>query len=212
MLVSLYEQDSSDKVGDSLIATLKGILVGQDTSSESQGQRVEQINKLLTELQFHNVLGWVEDRGAVLAQPIQMAEALCSHWTGVTQPKGDSLDNCRRYLQTLGLPPNFGVMARALFRPLTPELVQESLKRLSSYSSLGEDGVPASVFHKFSKFYEPLMLQVAANSFTLGSLPQEWALGLINWIPKCAGPATVTKLRPIALQTIKQQIALHRGR
>ena len=43
-----------------------------------------QINKLLTELQFRKHLGWVKHEGAVLAQPLRIAKALCDQWTAVT--------------------------------------------------------------------------------------------------------------------------------
>jgi hypothetical protein len=43
------------------------------------------------------------------------------------------------------------------------------------------------------------------EAFREGKLPNGWELGLINGIPKTAGPAAVDKLRPIALQDIKKK-------
>ena len=90
-------------------------------------------------------------------------------------------------------------MSRALYRLLSPALVHEAFKRLNVYSSPGEDGMSMTIFQQFVEFYEPLMLDIAHRCFNTGSLPPEWALVLINCIPKCAGPATIAKLRPIAL-------------
>ena len=99
MLFTVYEQDSSDKVGNELLLYLKGILAGQDMSIELQGQRVNWSNKShLTELQFRKRLGWVKNKGVVLAQPIQIIDVLCEHWSGITQPRGDLLDSCVNYL------------------------------------------------------------------------------------------------------------------
>ena len=79
-------------------------------------------------------------------------------------------------------------MARALFRLLLPKLVNESVARLNRYS-------PPSIILEFSDFYQPLMLYVAAR---LG-------LGADELHPQILCPATMTKLRPIALQTLKKK-------
>ena len=43
------------------------------------------------------------------------------------------------------------------------------------------------------------MHQVATKCFDLGSLTQEWALGLVNCIFKCLVLAAITTVHPIAL-------------
>ena len=50
-----------------LLSDVKGVLAGQDMSADSAGQRVKQVNELLTELQFRKRLGWAKHEGAVLA-------------------------------------------------------------------------------------------------------------------------------------------------
>ena len=52
MLVSLYQQDSIDKVGNEILCDLKVVLTGQEMSANSKGQRAKQLNKLLTEVRF----------------------------------------------------------------------------------------------------------------------------------------------------------------
>ena len=64
-----------------------------------------------------------------------------------------------------GLPSNFAVMARALYRPLSQAIVHEAFKRLNVYSSSGEDGMFMTILQQFADFYEPLMLDIAHQCF-----------------------------------------------
>ena len=204
-LVSIYEKDESDKVGTTLLEQLKG-LAGEAPSCVTQAQRTKQINKLMTELQARKRLGWVKSKtGQLLSDPLVIASALEQHWSGVTRPGLSTSEECHRYLDRLKLPPNFSVMARALFRLLTPALVSEALDRLHNSSSPGEDGVGAGFYKYFREFFEPLMFQLCDIAFNSGSLPEGWETGLINMIPKAAGLASIDKLRPIALQNVKKK-------
>ena len=62
------KKESSDKVGNAILSNFKGILAPQDFTTDSHTQRVNQINKIFTELQLRNRLGWVKDKGMILAQ------------------------------------------------------------------------------------------------------------------------------------------------
>ena len=204
--MSIHEKDESDKVGTTLLEQLKGLLAGEAPSCVTQAQRTKQINKLMTELQARKRLGWVKSKtGQLPSDPLAIASALEQHWSGVTRPGLGSSEECRRYLDQLKLPPNFSVMARALFRPLTPALVSEALDRLHNSSSPGEDGVGAGFYKCFREFFEPLMFQLCDTAFNSGSLPEGWETGLINIIPKAAGLASIDKLRPNALQNVKKK-------
>ena len=49
------------------------------------------------------------------------------------------------------------------------------------------------------------MHEIAQSSLSNGHLPPGWEMGLINCIPKSVGLATVSKVRPIALQDVKKK-------
>ena len=98
------------------------------------------------------------------------------------------------------LPPNFTMMARALFRPLSEPLAAEALDKLHTASSPRNDGMCASIYKKFHSSFIPTLHEIALNSFAHGLLPTGWERGPINCIPKASGLAAISKLRPIALQ------------
>ena len=203
-LVGLHERDRSDKVGNLLLSKLKGLPAGDSITDVSQKERTKQIHKLMDELQPRKQLGWVRDKGGqVLADPVAIAQALEQHWSEVTTQGLATVEDCAAFLKLqLKLPPNFSVMARALFRPLSEALVADALDRLTSGSSPGQDGMPSMVYNTFHTFFIPLMTH---HAFTIGQLPAGWELGLINCIPKASRLAAVSKLHPIALQDVKKK-------
>ena len=113
------------KVGNELLSKSKGVLTGEEFATDLQGQQTKQTNKHLAKLYFRKLLRWVRHKGQVLAQPLQIAKALCELWTNVTLPKGGTQVGYLKYLKRLGLPTNFEVMAQGLFRPLSTTLVHE---------------------------------------------------------------------------------------
>ena len=205
-LVALHKADESEKVGTMLLENLKGVLAGEALSNTSQKDRSSQINKLMRQLQACNRLGWVQSNtGQVLTEPVAIASALEEHWTSVTAPGFATVSDCHKFLSKLPLPPNFSIMARALFRPLSSSLRTEALDRVHASSSPDEDGIGAELYKTFRSFFEPLMLQICNMSFNSGMLPDGWEPRLIDMIPKAAGLAAVSKLRPIALQNVEKK-------
>ena len=179
--MAFHQRDQSDKVGNLLLSKLKGLLAGDTNSNVSQKDRTRQIHKLMNELQLRKRLGWVRDNGGqVLADPVAVAQALEQHWTEVTSPGLASVDDCMAFLHRLKLPPNFSVMAQALFWPLIEPLVADALDRLHSSSSPGNDGMNAKMYNTFNSFFIPLMMDISQHSFTSGRHPVGLELGLIN--------------------------------
>ena len=127
-LVALHERDHSDKVGNLLLSKLKGLLAGESSCPTSQKDKTcQKKKKLMNELQARKRLGWVRNNGGhVLSDPLSIARALEQHWTEVTTPGLASVEDCMAFLRKLNLPPNFSVMARGLFRPLSESLVAEA--------------------------------------------------------------------------------------
>ena len=140
--------------------------------------------------------------GKVLSGPKEIAKALNEHWTGVTTPPPTKEARCDAYLQSLNIPSNILAMTSLLYRPLSRELVKE--ERLNKQSAPGKDGYSTRIYSAFQNLFIDQMLQIVENSLQPGKLPEGWDLGIIDNIPKTAGPATISKLRPIALQDIKK--------
>ena len=148
---------------------MKGLLSREAISGISQADRTKQVNKLMNELQARKRLGWVKSQsGCLLSDPLSIAGALEQHWTRVTRPSMSTLRSCHQYLDKLQLPPTFSVMARALFRPLTPTLVAKALDRLHGSASPEDDGIGVAFYKKFRDFVEPLMFQLC---HTQGAFP-----------------------------------------
>ena len=170
----------------------------------------------MSELQCRRRLGAVRDKvGKHLTQPAQIATALKEHWEGVSREGVMSVEGRTAFLQSLPLPANFKAMAKALFRPLTQELVDEALKRLHNDVSPGDDGVGARIYKRFFEAFSSTIFQIAKHCFTTCCIDDNWGMGIINSIPKVAGTCASAKLRPIALQAVKKKAhdhSLHSGR
>ena len=95
---------------------------------------------------------------------------------------------------------NVKLMARMLIRPLTISLVEAALDTLNKTSFLGVDGIPCSVYSKFRGAFAPRMLQITESTLATGSLNPDWAVALLNLIPKGRGTVHVAHYRPLVLQ------------
>ena len=127
ILVALSEKGRTDKTGTILLGKLKGIVGGEEMSMRSGIDRQRQINKLMSELQCRRRLGAMKDAtGRQLSKPVQIATALKDHWEAVSKEGLMTIEDGTTFLESLPLPPNSKQMARALFRPLTRELVDEA--------------------------------------------------------------------------------------
>ena len=206
ILVALFEKGGTYKTGTILLGKLKGILGGEELSVRSGTDRQRQINKLSSELQCRRRLGAVKDAtGRQLSKPVQIATALKDHWEAVSKEGLMTVEDYTIFLESLPLPSNFKQMARALFRPLSQQLVDEALKRLHNDVSPGDEGVGACVYKCFAAMFSSAMLAIAQHCFTQGSFFEDWGLGILNSITKVAGSCAIAKLRPIALQAVKKK-------
>ena len=116
----------------------------------------------MTELQQRKKLGWIRDKtGQVLNQPVQIAAALAKHWAAISVPGQKTADDCLSFLKGMNLLSNFSVMAKALLRPLSLQLVETALNNLHNQVSLGDDGMGARFYKAFSDIFVPRMFQVA---------------------------------------------------
>ena len=158
--MSIHERDTYDKTCLILLLQLKGLLAGEDLSQTSAADRRHQVNKVMTELQQRRRLGWVKIRGGkILHDPVSVACALVEHWTGLCQPGQKSEEECLAFFRGQNLPPNFSTMAKALYRPLTPELVGAALAHLHNNVSPEEMGLgPSSTKPFLNSLFQKCMI------------------------------------------------------
>ena len=124
---------------------------------------------------------------------------------GSQPPPPTTEAQCEAYLKSLNIPDNLLSSAKLLLRPLSRELVKDALDRLNKQSAPGKDGFSTNIYLAFQDQFVDHMHDLVQEAFREGKLPNGWELGLINCIPKTAGPAAIDKLRPIALQDIKKK-------
>ena len=108
------------------------------------------------------------------------------------------------YLKALGVEQRLLKGGRVLFKQLSPEIVHEGLKRLSSNSAPRLAGFSAKFFKRFLEVFEPRMHESLKRSLDTGTMPEKWMSGVVTIIPKTKAMQTLDSLRPVALQTTRQ--------
>ena len=116
-----------------------------------------------------------------------------------------SVEECPQYLNGLGVSDMLSRYGKALFRPLSEELVYEGLKKLQCGGLPALDGVQSSILKAFSSVFVPKMLGSIKDFLEVGEVPKSWTDGIVTHIPKDSGMPVVMRLRPIALQTRRQK-------
>ena len=157
-IVALHERGQLDKVSNLLLSKLNGLLAADTISDGSQKECTKPIHNLMDALQSCKRLGWVRDKGGhVVADSVAIAQALAQHWSKVTT----HVDDCAAFFGKLKMPPNFAVMPRALFRPLSKAPVADALAKMNSGSFLGQNGIPATGYITFHLFSIPLTMNIS---------------------------------------------------
>ena len=91
-------------------------------------------------------------------------------------------------------------MAEMLIKPLSAPLVHAALLALNRTSAPGLDGVPCSIYASFAEQFSPVMYNLIQGYYRSGTMNEDWALALLNVIPKTRGTVSVKDLRPLVLQ------------
>ena len=91
-------------------------------------------------------------------------------------------------------------MVKALFKPLSAELVLQALNNLQATSAPGYDGFTVQIYKSFKELFVPQMVTVMAEFLRTGEIPLDWSLALLNPIPKVVGDPAAKHLRPLVLQ------------
>ena len=140
--------------------------------------------------------------GTLLTEPQKIAQALQDHWTGIMAAGSKTVPECMEYLASLPLPANIQAVAPMLLRPLSEDLVRTALENMKKGSSPGIDGFPAEIFIGLADTLVPKMTETVARFIAQGSIPPDWAQGLLSPIPKEVGSISINALRPICLQNV----------
>ena len=104
-------------------------------------------------------------------------------------------EQCKDFLKSLKLLANFAIMAKALLRPLSLELMEEALEHPHSHVSPRDNCMDAKFSKTFAPIFCPVMLAVVQDSFA--SRYDYRCLGLINSIPKIAGMSLGVKRKSL---------------
>ena len=109
---------------------------------------------------------------------------------------------CTQFLHVIPLKPQLKGAAALLLKPLTQELVLTALDKMKPGSAPGLDGISAEILTAFPDTLVPRMTEHIALFLSKGSRREEWALGILNPIPKQQGSISVEHLRPLCLQSV----------
>ena len=82
-------------------------------------------------------------------------------------------------------------MAHFLIKPLSMGLVHAALTNSNPTSSPGFDGVPSSIYDTFSIVFVPIMHSIVKHFYATSGISDDWALALLNVIPKARGSMAV---------------------
>ena len=74
--------------------------------------------------------------------------------------KGIAESECDKYVHAIPIPERVKKAMPLLFKPLTLELVYNSLERLPKGSSPGRDGIPSEFYQLMGNIFAPKLLDV----------------------------------------------------
>ena len=147
--------------------------------------------------------------GQALYDPHAIASEIASFWQQTMSVGGQPLNECHSYLASFFKSKNVPLMAEMLIKPLTAPLVHTALLALNRTSAPGLDGIPCSIYVPFAEQFSPVMHNLIQGHYRAGTLNEEWALAVLNVVPKARGTVSVKDLRPLVLQnTCHKWIAL----
>ena len=186
-----------------MLSKLRSALNTQPEEPQSKQQRRIEIARLTRELQSKRKLTALRNKaGRTFTEPTQIAEELKQFWSGVMAKGEHTVEECAQFLRSLPLRPQLKGAATLLLKPLTQELVLTALEKMKPGSAPGLDGVTAEIVMALPGALVPKMTEQIALFLTTGKITEEWALAILNPIPKQKGSISVTQLRPLCLQSV----------
>ena len=137
--------------------------------------------------------------GVVVTDPDAICTEIANFWQQTTPVTSPPLDQCTTYLHKFFQGKDIAVMAKALIKPLSKDLVHAAQSNLNDTLS-GFDGIPCAVYTSFAGTFVPVMFDIISSLYTSETISDTWSLALLNVIPKARGTVTVRELRPLVLQ------------
>ena len=129
--------------------------------------------------------------GVVISDPDSIAQEISQFWQRTMSLQGPLADMCSTYLSKFFQGKDVQLMAKALIKPLSIDLVHAALSNFNTTSSPGFDGIPCSVYAAFANVFAPAIFEIISNFHASETISDSWALAPLNVIPKARGTVTV---------------------
>ena len=199
ILCSLADKEWSDRSGLKVLGLVKEALL--DPSERCPGSRKKEIWRLVKQLQVRRKLQRIRDtQGNILSDPASIAREVTDFWAGIMNTGGGDEPACSTYLSKFFGGRDMSILFKALFKPLSLDLVNKALDALQPNSSPGIDGFTIKIYKAFRTEFSPRIMEAMQLFLSTGTIPQDWSLALLNPIPKVAGTPHPKDLRPLVLQ------------
>ena len=199
LLAHMAESQQRDRSCAMVLDKLK-TLMHEPYDAPARSTRQE-VWRLVKQLQSKRKLMSLRHKtGQVLCDPHAIASEIASFWQQTMSVGGQPLTECHSYLASFFKSKNIPLMAEMLIKPLSAPLVHAALLALNRTSAPGLDGVPCSIYASFAEKFSPVMHNLIQGYYRSGTMNEDWALALLNVIPKTRGTVTVKDLRPLVLQ------------
>ena len=203
MLAAQAEQATQHKTEGIVLSKLRSALNTQPEKPQSKQQRRIEIARLTRELQSKRKLTALRNKARrTFTEPMQIAEELKQFWSGVMAKGEHTVEEFAQFLRSLPLRPQLKGTATLLLKPLTQELVLTALEKMKPGSAPGLDGVTAEILMALPGALVPKMTEQIALFLTTWTITEEWALAILNPIPKQKGSISLTQLRLLCLQSV----------
>lgn len=113
---------------------------------------------------------------------------------------GAQEEACSAYLNEIFVGKDMPKLVKALYKPLSIEVVLQALDNLQPTAAPGYDGFVVKIYKAFKDLFAPHMVLIIEEFLRTGEIPLQWSLALFNPIPKVPGDRAAKDLRPLVLQ------------
>ena len=197
-LCGLLDNEFSDRTGLLVLNKIKQALA--DPYEHTPGNRKKEIWRLTKQLQTRKRLLRLRNQTGVLTDPEAIAKEITSFWAGIMNNGGASEEACFTYLNDFFEGKDMNMLVKALYKPLSIDVVLKALDNLQPTAAPGYDGFVVKIYKAFKENFAPHMVLVIEEFLRTGEIPQHWSLALLNPIPKVPGDPAAKDLRPLVLQ------------
>ena len=101
-----------------------------------------------------------------------IAKEVTEFWAGIMNTGGGDEAACSAYLAKFFRGRDMSLFFKALFKPLTLDLVDKALDALQPNSSPGIDGFTIKIYKAFRKEFSPRVMEAMQLFLSTGCIPQ----------------------------------------